>query len=165
MVFSGTTVKEGEGWMLVLATGPNSASGKIREHVMQNKEDEESNKTPLEIKLEDIADDIGKFGLWSAIITLVALLIKLFYSKYRQMYYKNEMLEERIFLGFRLSDGINTEEINKEFDIDFDEKYSEVIRKYLDTGHILKTQNGYKFSDNKDSNGFLLSNLILSEFL
>ncbi len=96
MVFSGTTVKEGEGWILVLATGPNSASGKIREHVMQNKEDEESNKTPLEIKLEDIAEDIGKFGLWSAIITLVALLIKLFYSKYRQMYYKNEMLEEFI---------------------------------------------------------------------
>jgi hypothetical protein len=29
---------------------------------MQNKEDEESNKTPLEIKLEDIAEDIGKFG-------------------------------------------------------------------------------------------------------
>ena len=93
MVFSGTTVKEGEGWMLVLATGPNSAAGKIREHVMQNKEDEESNKTPLELKLEDIAEDIGKFGLWSAIITLVALLIKLFYSKYIQMYHKNELLE------------------------------------------------------------------------
>ena len=93
MVFSGTTVKEGEGWMLVLATGPNSAAGKIREHVMQNKEDEESNKTPLELKLEDIAEDIGKFGLWSAIITLAALLIKLFYSKYQQMHNKNEMLE------------------------------------------------------------------------
>jgi Ca2+ transporting ATPase len=96
MVFSGTTVKEGEGWILVLATGPNSASGKIREHVMQNKEDEESNKTPLELKLEDIAEDIGKFGLWSAIITLIALLVKLFYSKYKQMYYKNEMLEDFI---------------------------------------------------------------------
>ena len=93
MVFSGTTVKEGEGWMLVLATGPNSAAGKIREHVMQNKEDEESNQTPLEIKLADIAEDIGKFGLWSAIITLVALLIKLFYSKYQQMFNKKEMLE------------------------------------------------------------------------
>ena len=96
MVFSGTIVKEGEGWMLVLATGPNSAAGKIREHVMQNKEDEESNKTPLEIKLGDIADDIGKFGLWSAIITLIALLIKLFYGKYQQMYYKHEMLESFI---------------------------------------------------------------------
>ena len=77
----------------VLATGPNSAAGKIREHVMQNKEDEESNQTPLEIKLADIAEDIGKFGLWSAIITLIALLIKLFYSKYIQMYHKNELLE------------------------------------------------------------------------
>ena len=96
MVFSGTTVKEGEGWMLVLATGPNSAAGKIREHVMQNKEDEESNQTPLEIKLADIADDIGKFGLWSAIITFAALLIKLFYSKYTQMYNKNELLEDFI---------------------------------------------------------------------
>ena len=93
MVFSGTTVKEGEGWMLVLATGPNSAAGKIREHVMQNKEDEESNQTPLEIKLADIAEDIGKFGLWSAIITFAALLIKLFYSKYTQMFHKNEALE------------------------------------------------------------------------
>ena len=93
MLFSGTTVKEGEGWMLVLATGPNSQAGRIREHVMQNKEDEESNKTPLELKLEDIAEDIGKFGLWSAIITLIALLIKLFYSKYKQMYDKNAMLE------------------------------------------------------------------------
>ena len=71
MVFSGTTVKEGEGWMLVLATGPNSAAGKIREHVMQNKEDEESNQTPLEIKLADIAEDIGKFGLWKILVNSV----------------------------------------------------------------------------------------------
>ena len=108
MVFSGTTVKEGEGWMLVLATGPNSAAGKIREHVMQNKEDEESNKTPLELKLEDIAEDIGKFGLWSAIITLIALLTKLFYSKYRQMYYKNEQLEDFIQKHFTNGTYVNT---------------------------------------------------------
>ena len=37
-------------------------------------------KTPLEIKLEDISKDIGKFGLWLSIITLVALFIKSFYS-------------------------------------------------------------------------------------
>ena len=43
--------------------------------------------------MADIAEDIGKFGLWSAIITLVALLIKLFYSKFSQMYNKNAMLE------------------------------------------------------------------------
>ena len=113
MVFSGTTVKEGEGWILVLATGPNSASGKIREHVMQNKEDEESNKTPLELKLEDIAEDIGKFGLWSAIVTLVALLVKLFYSKYQQMYHKQEMLEEFIVKHFHNGTYVNTTQEKK----------------------------------------------------
>ncbi len=116
MVFSGTTVKEGEGWILVLATGPNSASGKIREHVMQNKEDEESNKTPLEIKLEDIAEDIGKFGLWSAIVTLIALLVKLFYSKYQQMFYKQELLQEFIVKHFHNGTYVNTtqEKINNQ---------------------------------------------------
>jgi len=116
MVFSGTTVKEGEGWMLVLATGQNSAAGKIREHVMQNKEDEESNKTPLELKLEDIAEDIGKFGLSSALITLGALLIKLFYSKYKQMYSKKEMLEAFIEKHFHNGtyDKTNAEKIKNQ---------------------------------------------------
>ena len=116
MVFSGSTVKEGEGWMLVLATGQNSAAGKIREHVMQNKEDEESNKTPLELKLEDIAEDIGKFGLSSALITLGALLIKLFYSKYKQMYNKKEMLEAFIEKHFHNGtyDKTNAEKIKNQ---------------------------------------------------
>ena len=116
MVFSGTTVKEGEGWMLVLATGQNSAAGKIREHVMQNKEDEESNKTPLEFKLEDIAEDIGKFGLSSAVTTLGALLIKLFYSKYQQMYNKKEMLEAFIEKHFHNGtyDKTNAEKIKNQ---------------------------------------------------
>ena len=116
MVFSGTTVKEGEGWMLVLATGQNSAAGKIREHVMQNKEDEESNKTPLELKLEDIAEDIGKFGLSSAVTTLGALLIKLFYSKYQQMYNKKEMLEAFIEKHFHNGtyDKTNAEKIKNQ---------------------------------------------------
>ena len=96
MVFSGTIVKEGSGWMLVLAVGKNSAAGKIREHVMQNKNDEESNQTPLEIKLGDIAEDIGTFGLWSAILTFIALLFKLFYSKYVQMEYRNQQMENFI---------------------------------------------------------------------
>ena len=96
LVFSGTTVKEGSAWMLVLAVGKNSASGKIREHVMQNKNDEESNQTPLEIKLGDIAEDIGTFGLWSAILTFAALLFKLFYSKYIQMEYRNQQMENFI---------------------------------------------------------------------
>ena len=78
---------------------------------------------------------------------------------------KQEMLEEKIFLGLRLAEGICTQEINEEFEIDFDKKYDKVLKKYLDSGHIVKTESGYKFSDDKNSNGFLLSNLILSEFI
>lgn len=108
MMFSGTTIKEGNGWMMVLATGKNSAAGKIREHVMQNKNDEESNQTPLEIKLGDIAEDIGQFGLWSAIFTLVALLFKLFYSKYTQMQYRNEQM--KTFIQEKFPNGTFTNE-------------------------------------------------------
>ena len=78
---------------------------------------------------------------------------------------KQEMLEEKIFLGFRLSSGINIEEINRSFNIDFEAKYNEILTKYSINGYIEKTKKGYKLSDNKDSNGFLLSNVILSEFI
>ena len=47
--------------MMVLAVGKNSAAGKIREHVMQNKNDEESNQTPLEIKLGDILKKLDEY--------------------------------------------------------------------------------------------------------
>ena len=74
---------------------------------------------------------------------------------------KQEELEEEIFLGFRRGDGIETKQINEKFSIDFDKKYNRILKKYLTTGHLIKTQNGYKFSDD----GFLVSNVILSEFL
>ena len=72
-----------------------------------------------------------------------------------------EKLEEEIFLGFRRGRGINTEKINAKFDINFENKYQNILQKYIQTGHILKTKYGYKFSDE----GFMLSNFILAEFL
>lgn len=74
-------------------------------------------------------------------------------------------LEERIFLGLRLAEGINIKEINKDFHIDFNEKYKPQLEKYLSTGHLLKTNIGYRLSNNETSNGFLISNLILSDFI
>lgn len=74
---------------------------------------------------------------------------------------ESNMLEEKIFLGFRKGDGVDVSEIKAKFNIDFDEKYSGILKKYLETGHILKTPKGYKFSNN----GFLLSNVILAEFI
>lgn len=78
---------------------------------------------------------------------------------------KHEMLEERIFLGLRLSEGIDVHSINEEFEIDFDKKYKNVLKKYINSGHILETNKGYKLSDNMQSNGFLVSNIILADFL
>ncbi len=74
---------------------------------------------------------------------------------------EKEKLQEEIFLGFRLSEGLNTKLIDKKYNINFDNKYSNILKKYLNSGHILKTDIGYKLS----INGFLISNLILSEFI
>ena len=72
-----------------------------------------------------------------------------------------EQLQERIFLGFRIAEGINIREINQDFDIDFENKYKNILGKYIDSGHLLCTKDGYRLS----IEGFLLSNLILCEFI
>lgn len=59
--------------MIVIAVGDSSCIGKIR--VLAGQE-EEDNKTPLQAKLEILAEDIGKFGLISAIAVLLILLIR-----------------------------------------------------------------------------------------
>lgn len=73
---------------------------------------------------------------------------------------KQEQLEEEIFLGMRREIGINTKEINQKFNIDFNTKYSEILKKYIPQ-YIIPTTNGYKFT----LDGVLLSNNILAEFI
>lgn len=72
-----------------------------------------------------------------------------------------EQLEEEIFLGFRKMDGIDIKKINEKFSIDFDKKYRNILDKYLKSRHLLKTQIGYRLSNE----GILVSNVILSEFI
>lgn len=74
---------------------------------------------------------------------------------------QNEILEEEIFLGFRRMSGIDVDLINKKFNIDFESKYCRILKKYLATGHLIKTQKGYALS----VGGVLVSNEILSEFI
>ena len=71
-----------------------------------------------------------------------------------------QQLEEEIFLGFRKADGIDIIKINNRFNIDFEKLFSELLKKYGGK-YILKTEKGYKLSNE----GFLLSNVILAEFL
>jgi magnesium-transporting ATPase (P-type) len=69
---SGTKVLTGEGKMIVAVVGDLSCNGKIRAALNH----EEVGATPLQMKLEKIAEDIGKFGLYSAILILIVLLVR-----------------------------------------------------------------------------------------
>ena len=69
-----TNVIEGNGTGIVIAIGEYSQKGIIRGTIDNAQED---NKTPLEVKLNSIADLIGYFGLGSAIVTFIALIIQL----------------------------------------------------------------------------------------
>lgn len=74
---------------------------------------------------------------------------------------KQEQLEEKIFLGLRLSQGININDINREFEINFEDKYYGILKKYTATGH-LKFEKGLLKLTKK---GILISNYILADFL
>lgn len=74
--------------------------------------------------------------------------------------YKDK-LEEEIFLGFRKMSGINIAKINELYNINFEEKYLKILKKYEGLNLIEKTNTGYKLTPN----GILVSNTVLSEFL
>ena len=71
ILLSGTNVIEGAGTAIAIAIGQHSQKGIIRGTIDNAQED---NKTPLEIKLDKIANLIGYFGLGSAVVTLIALV-------------------------------------------------------------------------------------------
>lgn len=72
VILAGTRVLAGTGSMIVLNVGKNSAIGKIKD-IMNSGEAE---LTPLQLKLEKMARDIGWFGLISALIIFVALMLR-----------------------------------------------------------------------------------------
>ena len=69
---------------------------------------------------------------------------------------QNDLEAEEIFLSFRLlgeQGGVEAEKIEK--------KYAPQLEKFIETGHIVKTENRYKLT----LEGVLVSNLILCEFI
>ena len=78
LLLSGTNCVEGCGKAVVIAVGDHSQKGIIRRTVDNAQED---SKTPLENKLDDIAESISYFGMGAALVTLVALGIR-FIIKY-----------------------------------------------------------------------------------
>jgi len=74
-LISGTMVKDGKGTAVVVSVGPNTRMGRIRG--MMEEEDE---LTPLQRKLERIANGIGTMGLIVAGVTAVAMAAWLVYE-------------------------------------------------------------------------------------
>lgn len=72
IVLAGTKVLSGTGTAIVINVGKHSAIGKIKEIVDAGEEE----LTPLQLKLEKIARDIGWFGLISALVIFAALIIR-----------------------------------------------------------------------------------------
>lgn len=72
ILVSGTKIANGTGRMIIFLVGKDSSIGKIKETVDSNKKD----ITPLQEKLEKIAEDIGKFGLIAAVLTMMILIVR-----------------------------------------------------------------------------------------
>lgn len=77
ILLSGTKVLSGEGKMVVLVVGDLSCIGKIRALLGT----EEAQPTPLQQKLEVLATDIGKFGLYSSFVIVGVLLVRFAITK------------------------------------------------------------------------------------
>ncbi|KAF9407184.1 hypothetical protein BGZ94_002802, partial [Podila epigama] len=73
-VISGSKVLDGSGSMLVTAVGPNSFFGRT----MMAMREAAPEETPLQIKLDHLAESIAKLGMAAAVAMLVTLIIKYF---------------------------------------------------------------------------------------
>ncbi|KAK9766302.1 plasma membrane calcium [Basidiobolus ranarum] len=71
-VLSGSKVLEGVARVIVVAVGPNSYNGKT---MMAMREDE-NQETPLQMKLDLLAESIAKLGISAAVLMLVTLVTK-----------------------------------------------------------------------------------------
>eukprot|EP01113_Clastostelium_recurvatum_P039552 TRINITY_DN604_c0_g2_i2.p1 TRINITY_DN604_c0_g2~~TRINITY_DN604_c0_g2_i2.p1 ORF type:complete len:1017 (-),score=417.27 TRINITY_DN604_c0_g2_i2:124-3174(-) len=78
-LLSGCQVTEGIGKMMVVCVGPNSETGRTMALLQTPPED-----TPLQIKLEGLADKIARVGLIAATTILILLVLKFFGQMYME---------------------------------------------------------------------------------
>ncbi|OEH76738.1 putative Ca2+-ATPase [Cyclospora cayetanensis] len=71
VVLSGTTVNSGSGTAIVVAIGPHSQSGQLFQKLSFDTE-----ATPLQLKLNALAGDIGNFGLLCSIVAFCVLVLE-----------------------------------------------------------------------------------------
>ncbi len=74
---------------------------------------------------------------------------------------KKEQIEETLFLGLRLTEGINIGKLEEEYNVKFYELFGDVVKKFQKEELIYIKNNKLKLT----KNGVSLSNYVLSEFL
>jgi len=74
--------------MLVLAIGKHSQNGKLK-LVLQNETDD----TPLQTKLKDLADQIGNVGTAAAVVTFICLLLHIIYDAHLTGDFANVLMD------------------------------------------------------------------------
>ena len=72
-----------------------------------------------------------------------------------------DILEEKIFLGLRLKEGINLDELKNEFSFDLLKERKCEIKKFIDNGYVNLNENRLSLT----TKGFLISNYIIGELL
>jgi magnesium-transporting ATPase (P-type) len=74
VMLSGTQIQTGAGWFVCIVVGEETCEGQILASI----EGEGQEQTPLQKKLEVIALDIGKLGMYAAILIFHCLLLRNF---------------------------------------------------------------------------------------
>lgn len=77
LILSGTQIATGEGWFVCIVVGKNSCVGRILGTLEQRIE-----TTPLQEKLEAIGTDIGKLGMYVALLTIHILFLRFFIERF-----------------------------------------------------------------------------------
>ena len=67
---------DGKAKVLICNVGENSVNGKIRKTLMNT----EAEPTALQEKLESLAETIGIYGTWLAVVTLIVLVAHIAYN-------------------------------------------------------------------------------------
>ena len=131
LILSGTNCIEGSGKGIVIAVGEHSQKGIIRRTVDNA---QENSKTPLESKLEVIAELIGYFGMIAGVVTLVALMIRFGINFSKELKeYKNDSKLESIMTGFLFNTPYTKkEDVINNTDNELTDPTQEVAQKILD---------------------------------
>jgi magnesium-transporting ATPase (P-type) len=74
VILSGTQIQTGQGWFICIVVGDDTCEGQI----LASLSAADPEQTPLQIKLDEIAIDIGKLGMYTAILVFHCLLTRNF---------------------------------------------------------------------------------------